>query len=56
MWRKFHFSLPDSEYLTDAPGLLTYLVSLHVHGSRALAFLDAFSASYPAECAHASTR
>ena len=26
MWRSFHFSIPDSEYLQDAPGLLTYLV------------------------------
>lgn len=27
MWRQFHFSIPDSEFLRDAPGLLTYLVS-----------------------------
>ena len=26
MWRRFHFSIPDVEYLQDAPGLLTYLV------------------------------
>ena len=27
MWRNFHFTIPDTEYLRDAPGLLTYLVS-----------------------------
>ena len=29
MWRSFHFTVPDSEFLQDAPGLLTYLVSHH---------------------------
>ena len=28
MWRKFRFTIPDAEYLSDPAGLLNYLVCL----------------------------